>query len=309
MLSHVSFPRGGKKEPKRPVAKKTNKPQTQSHIGAPTRVSGKRKSTSEGAASCASAVGSQAASTGTTQSSGYMKWHESLNIELLLGGQRLGVQSWHARLALSKMKDADDGGDGQAEALLLNGHINLYQRCESLLPKKVHTLTKSKREALCRDLELSGFKIPAYTALGIVRCAFQEMEVIEAKVSMLTPGEGATFNWRAPLLRDCSATDLDEAKLLQKCITDVLIGLISKGKPSKALVDEYATAILNQWLPLVENKWSPMLKGALTAVTDIGIFFRAILGTPGDLAAMEVVMRVAEARRGSQLLIRQAAPC
>ena len=277
--------------------------------GRSIRITGKKKPSDGTSEAPSAATSSQSKATSTnTPSSLRQKWTSLLNIPDLLAGNAHGVQPWHARQAVTKLKSGPGIDAHDPDLILLSGHITLYKRCEDLLPGNIAKVPKNSRLSICKELEINSISIPSFTAVGMVGVACQETSDPSDKVRMLTPGEAETFSWEHPRLCDCGADDLEKGKLLQRCIMDSLLPQICKGEAGRKSVEGLCAAIVQQFTPLLGQQWSPMMKGALTEVTEIAIFLRTIMGTSYDSAATQLVVKVAESRRGTRMLAKQARP-
>ena len=267
-----------------------------------TSATAKRK-LSGGSDACSVASSSKSQASAAASGDSGDKWETSLSLEKLLRGEPLGCRAWHARQSLMKLKNAEPKKNLTAEMVLLDAHISLFKRAEMIVPSKVKGISKAERERTCKDLELAGISIPPFTASGIVAAACDQAEEARDKLEVLTPGPCQPFDWRRPRLRDSGLSDLEKAKLLQRCVVDTLIPLVGAQEAGREKLPTQSPSL--GW-PLLQQSWSPMLKGALTEVCDIGRFLVAVLGATSDAGTMELVVRVSEARRGSQMLVRKA---
>ena len=112
-------------------------------------------------ASCASSalettsVGSAKANSKDSQSpsekaqTSYDSNMSALDIEKLLRGEKMGCQRFQAERAINTLGKTKEGA---VQKILLQSHLTLFREAESILPGRIHKLSKAERERILENL-------------------------------------------------------------------------------------------------------------------------------------------------------------
>ena len=242
------------------------------------------------------------------------KFHVSeLDINDLLSGKVLGRELWQARRAVTSLtKDKQ-----QHHAILLQGHVSLFEKAEMLLPANIHKCSTQKRHECIADLVEQGYTIPPFSRGGLLAMSLKDQEKLSQKLPLLDPplkSEKKQFVPQKPTLAACELSEADLGKLLQRCvISEGLIPAICAGQDSHEDVIQSCNYIFSNWAPLCGTSTTSSELGTLLecAVREVVSISKALLAILSETSIPGItgddVSTVMDARQGSKLIIKQAA--
>ena len=187
----------------------------------------------------------------------YQRWVEELDIELALQGASLGGPLYHAKRAVADMKKGDDGPI--VEAILLQGHIDLFQRAQQLLPRSISKLNAQVRMNIVRDLKHEGITFPQRCQNSLLALAVKECKGDVAKMmsvlqlphsSEADTGTAAKkdFDPLAPKLCDSDLEETEQCKILHRLLlNEAVVPLICKGDKCFAEVRRVCSGLVSNF--------------------------------------------------------------
>ena len=266
-------------------------------------------------------TGSQASATGSSTSKAKSsvsetadaKWQfhmGALKIDELLAGHPLGKELWQAKRAVAAMVR-----DGQnVHAVLMKGHISLFEQAEKILPKEIKKISANERHSVIKELQANRIYIAAWTRAGLLECAALDLPIAE-RVPLLTPvtadelQESANWDGLHPTVRGSGIPDTDLGKIIQRCvIADGILPRLQRGEPGRVEVSKACWEIMTLWLPLVgeQSKLPSFLEFAVKEVCEIAAAMAALLNETSVDGGAESVQHLMAARKGVKLIVKQA---